>query len=119
MNATFTSVVFLHLLHSGGTTLRQIFKKQLCEEGYGLHCWEGHGKGGIPKPFEARRPLQALYGSFPFQPASFRLVAGAAPFYMTVLAVRAASAAPGALRAARRPRLRRIRGRSCGRRTSS
>ena len=62
MNATFTSVVFLHLLHSGGTTLRQIFKKQLCEEGYGLHCWEGHGKGGIPKPFEARRPLQALKG---------------------------------------------------------
>jgi hypothetical protein len=84
MNATFGSVVFCHLLHSGGTTLRQLFSQQLCDDGYGLRCWEGRGRG-IPAPAEARRPLDALYGHFPFQPAKFAKVT-VNPFYLTVLA---------------------------------
>ena len=84
VNATFGSVVFLHLLHSGGTTLRQLFSQQLCDDGYGLRCWEGRGRG-IPAPAEARRPLDALYGHFPFQPAKFAKVT-VNPFYLTVLA---------------------------------
>lgn len=84
VNATFGSVVFLHLLHSGGTTLRQLFSQQLCDDGYGLRCWEGRGRG-IPAPAEARRPLDALYGHFPFQPAKFAKVT-TNPFYLTVLA---------------------------------
>ena len=90
--ARYSSAVFVHLTHTGGSTLRGLFR-HACSGAQlrTLECWEsqvsGHGKR-VPSVSVLRggRPLDALFGHFPFDPPALRRVMRQPYFAVTVLA---------------------------------
>lgn len=85
---SFSSMFFMHLTHTGGTSLRSAVFSKICERNGWLHCWESqvddHGKT-IPALEETRNQLDLLFGHFGFNSKYLTDVMKGPTLLMTIL----------------------------------